>query len=81
MAKGITPKGCLAQSVSLDGKGNAEVRFACPRPGSLTETEYASRHLRGVRSVHLTEGTVSGHASVGFVQVGRQGEYTVCHRT
>ena len=69
MAKNITPKHCHVAGIELDGKGNAELRLSCPRNPSdfLSQPEYHSRNLRGIRSVHLNEGTVSGAAKMGFV--------------
>ena len=61
MARNVTPKGCSVTGVDLDGEGKAELRLSC------AAGPYRSKHLRGVRSVHVTEGAIFGAAKIGFV--------------
>lgn len=57
----ITPKGCWARYVQLDGRGKAEVRIQCS-----DNTPYYSQHVKA-RSVSFRGAHVGGAARVDFV--------------
>lgn len=85
MGKNIVPKGCTVQWIGLSGKGTAEVRMSCTRPGTSSfrnpvesfKDEYRSKKLRGVRVINHRGAHIAGASRVGFTVLP---EHAICTR-